>query len=152
MTIGERIKQARKEKGLTQKRLGELSGTSEITVRQYEIGKRQPRLVQLQRIALALETTVSELVEPGYWTSLSKDEMDESWESNVPFFVSPEDRVSNFMSLMNKEGKRKVADYAEDIFPRYRAETTPQPTSAPPEGTTDTPAPEPPPETAENGG
>lgn len=54
MTVGERIKQARKLKGLTQKQLGELSETSEITVRQYELGKRQPRLEQLQRIAAAL--------------------------------------------------------------------------------------------------
>lgn len=54
MTIGERIKQVRNEKGLTQKQLGELSKTSEGTVRQYEIGKRQPRIEQLQAIAAAL--------------------------------------------------------------------------------------------------
>lgn len=142
MTIGERIKQVRKEKGLTQKRLGELSGTSEGTVRQYEIGKRQPRLEQLQRIAFALETTVSELVEPGYWSTVSKEEIDESWESNPPFYVKPEIRVENAMKLMDKEGQNKVADYAEDILPRYRAETAPQPPAgasrdtapAPPEG------------------
>lgn len=62
MTIGERIKQIRTEKGLTQKQLGELSGTSEGTVRQYEIGKRQPRIEQLQRIADALSVGVSYLL------------------------------------------------------------------------------------------
>lgn len=54
MTIGDRIKQVRNARGLTQKQLGAISGTSEITIRQYELGKRQPRLEQLQRIAAAL--------------------------------------------------------------------------------------------------
>ena len=62
MTVGERIKQARKLKGLTQKQLGELSETSEITVRQYELGKRQPRLEQLRRIASALDVEWTDLV------------------------------------------------------------------------------------------
>lgn len=62
MTIGDRIKQVRTEKGLTQKQLGELSKTSEGTVRQYEIGKRQPRVEQLQRIADALGVDVSYLL------------------------------------------------------------------------------------------
>ncbi len=54
MTIGEKIKTHRKKAGLTQKKLGELSGTSETTIKQYELGKRQPRLEQLQKIAKAL--------------------------------------------------------------------------------------------------
>jgi len=62
MTIGEQIKQARMAKGLTQKQLGELSETSEGTVRQYEIGKRQPRIEQLQRIASALGIPVGQLL------------------------------------------------------------------------------------------
>lgn len=62
MTVGERIKRARKLKGLTQKQLGELSETSEITVRQYELGKRQPRLEQLRRIASALDVEWTDLV------------------------------------------------------------------------------------------
>lgn len=65
MTIGARIKQVRTEKGLTQKQLGELSKTSEGTVRQYEIGKRQPRIEQLQRIADALGIGVSYLLSGG---------------------------------------------------------------------------------------
>ena len=61
-TVGQQIKKYRKEKNLTQKQLGELSGTSEITVRQYELGKRQPRLEQLRRIASALDVEWTDLV------------------------------------------------------------------------------------------
>lgn len=51
MTIGEKIKKLRNYTKLTQKALGELSGTSETTIKQYELGKRQPRIEQLKKIA-----------------------------------------------------------------------------------------------------
>lgn len=66
LTIGERIRQARNEKGLTQKQLGSISGTSEITIRQYELGKRQPRIEQLQRIADALNISAYDLIDSGF--------------------------------------------------------------------------------------
>ena len=43
---------------------------------------------------------------------------------------------------MTEEGRGKVADYAEDILPRYRAETAPQSPLPPSEGTDTTPAPD----------
>lgn len=62
MTIGEQIKNYRKAAGLTQKKLGELSSTSERTIQQYESGKRQPRIEQLQKIADTLNVPVSSLL------------------------------------------------------------------------------------------
>ena len=62
MTIGEKIKSYRKAAGLTQKKLGELSDTSESTIKQYESGKRQPRIEQLQKIAETLNVPVSSLL------------------------------------------------------------------------------------------
>lgn len=55
MTIGEKIRFARKEKGLTQKDLARLSGVAEISIRNYENGKRQPRAEQLAMVAAALQ-------------------------------------------------------------------------------------------------
>ncbi len=55
MTIGERIKAARKAANMTQKKLAELAGTATGTIQQYELGKRQPRIEQLQKIATALD-------------------------------------------------------------------------------------------------
>lgn len=63
MTIGDQIKNYRKKAGYTQKELGELSNTSERTIQQYEGGKRQPRLEQLQKIAKALDIPMVELFE-----------------------------------------------------------------------------------------
>lgn len=62
MGIGDRIREARNSKGLTQKQLGDLSATSEITIRQYEIGKREPRAEQLCLIAKALDISADYLL------------------------------------------------------------------------------------------
>lgn len=62
MDIGQRIKAARKDIGLTQDQLAQKSGVATITIRQYETGKRQPRLEQLQKIADALDVSISYLL------------------------------------------------------------------------------------------
>lgn len=51
-------------------------------------------------------------------------------------------RIDFVLDQMSEEGQQKVADYAEDILPRYRTETAPQSPPAPQEGTDTTPPPE----------
>ena len=51
-------------------------------------------------------------------------------------------RANKAMEQMTEEGCCKVADYAEDILPRYRAETAPESTPPPSEGNDTTPAPD----------
>lgn len=63
MNIGMKIKEKRKAAGLTQSKLAELSGVATITIRQYETGKRQPRIEQLEKIANALGISAFELME-----------------------------------------------------------------------------------------
>ena len=50
MTVGERIRNARKNAGLTQKQLGEKCGIAEPTIRRYELGKLNPKYETLQKI------------------------------------------------------------------------------------------------------
>ena len=54
MTVGENIRRIRKERGLTQKQLGELVGASEAYIRAYESGRRNPKPSSLEKIANAL--------------------------------------------------------------------------------------------------
>ena len=54
MTTGEKIRILRKKKNLTQKKLAELSGVAEITIRKYESGENFPRMSQMRKIAFAL--------------------------------------------------------------------------------------------------
>lgn len=62
MSLGERIKQYRISKNLTQKELATMIGAAEITIRQYETGKRQPRIEQLKKMATVLDVNVSEFL------------------------------------------------------------------------------------------
>lgn len=56
--IGEKIKSLRKDNGLTQKKLSELTGISEISIRKYENGDRNPKIEALERIAEVLNVQV----------------------------------------------------------------------------------------------
>lgn len=63
MTIGERIRAARKKAGFTQKQLGELAKIAEPTIRKYELGKLNPKIETIQKIANALDVPVTEFLE-----------------------------------------------------------------------------------------
>lgn len=62
MTIGERIKQARKEKGIKQKELAEAIGVAEVTLRQYESNKYSPKYDKLKKIAETLDMSTFDLL------------------------------------------------------------------------------------------
>lgn len=54
MSIGEKIKTARKKAGLTQKELGEKLGVSAAMIAQYETGKRTPKISTIEKIINAI--------------------------------------------------------------------------------------------------
>lgn len=64
MTLGERIRKARKGK-MTQSELAEAIGVHEITVRRWELGERTPDAEDLQKAANVLGVTVSDLIGDG---------------------------------------------------------------------------------------
>lgn len=63
MTVGENIRKIRKEKGLTQKQLGQLCNPqiSESNIRKYELGNQNPKIETISRIATALGVSEYEL-------------------------------------------------------------------------------------------
>lgn len=63
MTVGENIKKFRKEKGFTQKKLGEKCGIAESNIRKYENNKQNPKKETIQKIADALNVHYFELDE-----------------------------------------------------------------------------------------
>lgn len=54
MELGQRIKIVRKNCGITQKNLSELSGIAEPTIRSYESGRLNPKRETIQKISKAL--------------------------------------------------------------------------------------------------
>ena len=60
--IGERIKEARQERGLSQEELAQIINSTKSAISRYESGKRQPRIEQLKSIASALDVDVNWLM------------------------------------------------------------------------------------------
>ena len=65
MTTGEKIKYYRQLKGLTQKELGDLCGMADSAIRRYELGKANPKIETLGKIADALDIHISNLTVVG---------------------------------------------------------------------------------------
>lgn len=59
MTVGEKIRAYREFRGLNQIQLSEMSGINVGTIRKYELGLRNPKPDQLEKIAGALGLNVS---------------------------------------------------------------------------------------------
>lgn len=134
MTLGERIKAARKKANLKQSELAELIGVSAVTIGQYERDQRQPRLKQLSKIAEALNVDLTEILSPYEQCKLITDEVVDKCGLTVvddngkvthqgngkPWvklsdteihrmgfmkFNSDEDRAAHFYRFLNTDGK-----------------------------------------------
>jgi transcriptional regulator with XRE-family HTH domain len=62
MTVGEKIKQIRKDKGLQQKTVATDVGLDQSNYNKVENGKREPSVEILQKLAVILDVTVDELL------------------------------------------------------------------------------------------
>ncbi|WP_109354759.1 helix-turn-helix transcriptional regulator [Sphingorhabdus sp. EL138] len=62
--VGDNVSRIRKEKGLTQEQLSELSGLSQQYISDLERGKRNPTIVTIYELAMALKVAHLELVAP----------------------------------------------------------------------------------------
>ena len=60
--FGQRMKEIRQKRGLTQVELSQRSGFSQARVSELERGARMPNLVTILRIAAALDCKVAELM------------------------------------------------------------------------------------------
>jgi len=63
LTFGEKVKEIRKKKGLSQLELGKKMNISQQAIAKYEKIIEQPKLTTVQKIADALDVTISELVD-----------------------------------------------------------------------------------------
>ena len=153
MTIGQRIKAARKNAGLTQKELGQRLGVAYQTLAQWENDLRKPKYETIQRIIDALDISFSELmgmkqIDDNTWVAYGEEHIEEI--DNFLRYYDGRARADAAMDQMCEEGKDRVAEYAEAILPRYRLQ---EPTEDPLDSTDgkDTPAAQDAPEGAGNG-
>lgn len=74
MPTGTKIKEIRKQKGLTQKQLGDLCGMADSAIRRYENGNANPKIETLKKISSALEVPLSALLSFEEYMKIWKDE------------------------------------------------------------------------------
>lgn len=141
MTIGDRIREIRLKTKLTQKQLGERSGIAEPTIRRYELGKLNPKIETLQKIADALGTDVNYLLHGA--TLADRDEafinrLKGEGETNPAVIhetheqQTQRDALNRAFDLLNKAGRDKAVERVQELaeVPKYRADS---PEQAPPQ-------------------
>lgn len=128
MTIGEKIQIARKKAGYTQKQLAQLCEVATGTIQQYELGKRQPRLKQLQLIAEALGIDVIELIGVDGMVEQSHNILKNFNIKNLDIYDAQTDKnkskqtvLLNHYNQLNEAGKDKAIERVEELteIPRY---------------------------------
>ena len=62
MMLGETLKRLRKSKGMNQEELARLSGVSRNSIVNWETGKREPRTGDMERLSVALDVPLIELL------------------------------------------------------------------------------------------
>lgn len=118
MTIGEKIRKLRNHTGLTQRTLGELSGTSETTIKQYELGKRQPRIEQLKKIATVFDFPLYLLLDDNFELENVELEMKRARPVNSYEMAEPPKPFTGPLQgrELPKQNKKKEFDYLSETY------------------------------------
>lgn len=104
-TIGQLIKEARKEKGLTQDELAEISNVNRNTIHKYEQGQRMPRINFIKSLASALDKPIS------YFYSGYDEQPQEPQEHQ-------EEPSINFKRMSAEEIKQLVVEATNELINR----------------------------------
>lgn len=125
MTIGQSIKNARLNAGLTQKQLAEKSGIATITLQQYERDVREPKLDTIAKIARALGLFANDLIKD-QWKNV---DMNPNHDTEVSVHENDSHQLlTRAFRKLNPEGQQKAVERVQELteIPRYRATEQPQ--------------------------
>lgn len=116
--VGDKIRSYREFRGLNQIQLAELSGINVGTIRKYELGIRNPKPDQLEKIASALGLNVSLFFD--FKINTASDvlailyALEDAVDISVFDMFENDDRFSNFViSFDNPTMKRFIKEWAE---------------------------------------
>lgn len=115
MAIGDQIKKLRKEQHMTQKQLAKESGIAEITIRQYEAGKYNPKIDALKKIAVALKCEVSDIDESIIVIPLPKYKLTPERLERLKQNAEAEELINRRASgeELTAEEQQKISDYIQ---------------------------------------
>lgn len=108
-----RIRELRKQKGITMKQLGLLFGFGEATISQYETGKRQPNYETLQKLSKFFGVSVGYLI--GAEEKEAPPEIIEDNQQGDAMFQLQERDARNGLSMM------ELTDTEQHLIETFRA-------------------------------
>lgn len=130
MSIGNNIRNIRKEKKMTLQQIADIMGCSPQLISQYENGKRMPKLETLQRIAESLNVSLLQIVDADQLSKdifmqeikkevlqLNLEELNELIEL-IKDSEKPRDKQSliKIYDNMTDSAREKLLTYAEDLW------------------------------------
>ena len=120
MKFNERLKNTRKEHGLTQMELAEKAGIAVNSVRLYESGKVVPKLDTIAKIARAMGLYAGDLVDAGQWGQVQPGEDSETASA------AESQLIYHFRNL-NDNGQTVAVERVQELaqIPAYQRPTEP---------------------------
>lgn len=107
MTVGERIKQYRLEKGWTQEELGKHLGVGKAAIQKYESG-------QVQNLKSSTIKTLCELFTARPFDFIF-DELDYDEKPEIEIINTKKTNLLKVFTALNTTGQQKIIDYAADL-------------------------------------
>lgn len=120
MSVGDHIKNARKSAGMTQKELAEKCGAAEITIRQYESNKREPRNEQLMKIARILNVELYDLL--GYTAPEQKEHVQKARSQVLQDRMAEQEKKIVSLETQITRSQETVLQYMESLNGSGQAE------------------------------
>lgn len=119
------IKRIRKERKLTQKKLGKLCGIAESNIRKYENGKQNPKAETLDKIAEALGAMIYYDHESRQHRLIKFEEKDgntHKYDASIPIEVTPERIERNRIQNKLLAGEHVTPEELEVLNSYYSSE------------------------------
>lgn len=138
MKVGEKIKKARLDIGMSQRELANKLGIAPPTLAQWENGTRNPKRETLIKIATALDVPIALLYDDYVFkdpyegmTEEERRREQERMRKQLDLYIKHFDDkkikkqfeiLSNNFNSVNEDGQKKIIDYSSDIAdnPKYK--------------------------------
>ena len=126
LSIGDNIKNLRKQAGFSQKELAAMIGQTPTSIMHYEKGDRTPNQENIEKIATALKVRPSTLLDWDDWENRFNhdgklSEEVKTIESIKDFYGDDAVKLLQQFHMLNDAGKEKILSDLEDLtmLPKY---------------------------------
>ncbi len=114
--FSDRLKQLRKQNGLTQKMLGQNLNLGESTISMYELGEREPNFETLELLADYFNVDIDFLL--GKSDKTTKLDIYGNHKNNLEYFSDKPELLDLYQQIYESETLQLLFDSAKDLTPQ----------------------------------